>query len=234
MNTFGERLPIDLKNFNEKRTESVGSDVLTPLSKDGAIVKLSKKEYEKNLPLLKQKAIAERNREVTAHSMSSSKSREAFIPQLHLIVEGEQFNKARLARIQKFADGQPLKKLGFFGVMSLEKKHLITLRGLIFDSMKCYLKYGVNFDLFGSDERDAFKKSRILNIRRMIFPLRNSSNLVLTKDEIKFVDPDTLGYPDQKKSLTAKSFQLLLFASSFINYLMLSVKISLSKNNLGK
>jgi len=158
--------------------------------------------------------------------MASPVSRAMMPIQQRMVVEGQERGFSRQMRLQEHVEGKQLKELGFSGLMQLDKQTLINLRSLIVDSIKCYLKHGLNFDLFGSDERDAIKKTRTLNIRRMIFPLRNSSNIIITDAGPQFIDPETLGYPNSKQTLRAKAFQLLIFASSVTNYFILTAKIN--------
>lgn len=111
----------------------------------------------------------------------------------------------------------------------LDQEFVRVFPSLILDSMKCYLKHRVNFDLFGSDARDDIKNNRGLNIKRIIFPLRNSTNIILSEEGIKFIDADTIGRPGEKFKMTARMFQNLLFLSSAVNYLILSAKLLISK-----
>lgn len=227
----GENFPFNLESFKEEPVKTVGSQVLMPEANNsaGVVVKVSKKEYPKTDENLIGKIAEERKKMELVHSIASEESRKTMPPQQHMIMEGENPDNVRSARIQQYFEGKPLNKIGFYGLMNLEQKHLIALRSLVADSIKCYLKHGVNFDLFGSDERDAIKNSRALNIKRIIFPLRNSSNILLTEDGIKFIDADTIGAPGDKLKLTAKLFQALLFVSSVVNYLILSTKIVSNK-----
>lgn len=163
-----------------------------------------------------------RQRERVAIEEATTITKKAIVSQAYVLAEGDTPGTARIVRTQEYVEGIPLKNLGFREIINLSIKQIDTLRAIIADSMKCYLKHGVNYDLIGSDERDARKKSRILNLKRLIFPLRNSNNLFATKDEIKLVDPNVYGNLTKKDSLKTAIIQGLLFLSSAADYLTLT------------
>lgn len=215
-------LPIAPEKYN-KTLESVGTKVKLPVDTRDPVVKVAKENYPAT-PV--DDALEEvkkfRRLEQLALEVASPRTRDAIVGQHYILAEGEQPGMARAVRIQQYQEGVPLKKIGFRGILSLGRDNTDTLKSIVADSMKCYLKYGANFDLSGSDERDAIKKDRILNLKRRIFPLRNSSNLMLTKQGIKLIDPNVLGSPFLTKTLKARVMQFLLFASSAADYLILS------------
>lgn len=228
-----ERLPFDLTSHQQKTIDSIGTKVYLPDSKKGQVIKVSRiSSPYTNLATALERVKEYRQREIVATEEAGFITKNAIVPQAYVLAEGETPGTSRIVRTQEYIEGQPLKCLGFGGVMNLSVKQIDTLRAIIADSMKCYLKHGINYDLIGSDERDAIKKSRILNIKRIIFPLRNSNNLFATKDEIKLVDPNIYGKLAKKDTLKAIIIQGLLFLSSAADYFILTGrKLTLKKSS---
>jgi len=217
-----ERLPFDLTSHS-KTKESIGTNVYLPDSKEGQVIKVSRINFDCSSLVAALERVKEyRQREIVATEEAGIVTKKAIVPQAYVLAEGDTPGTARIVRTQEYVEGIPLKNLGFREIMNLSIKQIDTLRAIIADSMKCYLKHGVNYDLIGSDERDARKKSRILNLKRLIFPLRNSNNLFATKDEIKLVDPNVYGNLAKKDSLKTAIIQGLLFLSSAADYLTLT------------
>lgn len=219
----GGELPIAPEKYSQT-TESVGTVVKLPIAKENPVVKVSRANYpatssEQALNQIKKVRYQER----VALEMASEKTKAAIVPQEYVLAEGQNKGEAKTLRVQKFIDGTPFKKIGFWKIMNLDHENLLTLKSILRDSMRCYLKYGTNFDLSGSDERDAIKVSRTLNRKRQIFPLSNSSNLFLTKDGIKLIDPNVLGNPGEKNSMKWKLIQFMLFSSTIADYGLLSL-----------
>lgn len=222
MNT--ERLPFDL-TFHQNIKESIGTKVFLPDSKNGQVIKVSRTSIDyTNLAAALKRVQEYRQREILAIKEAGIVTKKAIVPQAYVLAEGDTPSTTRIIRTQEYVEGVPLKYLGFGGIMNLSSIQVDTLRAIIADSMKCYLKHGVNYDLIGSDERDAIKKSRILNLKRLIFPLRNSNNLFASNDEIKLVDPNVYGNLAKKDTLKAAIIQGLLFLSSAADYLILTAR----------
>lgn len=214
-------LPFNTETYS-KSVESVGTNVLLSDSKEPAI-KVAKHETPyTSIDHLVERAEQMRYQEEVAMEIASERTKEAIVPQDYVIAEGSEEGKGTVVRTQPHVDGTPLKKLGFDNIMNLPDEDITTLKSVLLDSMKCYIKHGTNYDLSGSDERDAREKSRSLNLKRLIFPLRNSSNLYSTPNGIKLIDPNVLGQPDSNQSLKGKILQSLLFTSSAADYALLS------------
>lgn len=225
------KLPFDLSEHT-RRAETVGTNVYLPDNQSDHhkdyVVKIGRdnQPYFTNPIKLLRKVVAERRKERAAVNSASKRSTALMEPQHYVVVEGSEPGQTRVARVQKYQEGTPLIKLGFSQIMDLESENLIQLRSLVKDSIMSYLKIGINFDLFGSDERDAYKKSKMLNIKRCIFPLRNSNNIFLTQDGIKFIDPSVLSDPEAKQRIRSRAIQFLFFLSSVFDYLLLSARIA--------
>lgn len=215
-------LPFDPSSFRTG-TETVGTVVHFPREDNDQVIKVSKRqEVTTSLIDAIQRVKDLREREEVALKSASEITKAAIVPQEYVLASGDDIGTNRIVRTQKYVEGPSFKKIGFAGIMSMDDEHKAALKSILKDSMKCFIEHGTNYDLFGSDERDANGKSRVLNIKRLIFPLRNSSNLIYTKDGIKLVDPNVLSTPD-KPTIKSLALQSILFASSAFNYLMLDV-----------
>ena len=220
----GGELPIDLNAFS-KTTESAGTKVYLPDNDSGGkVFKVGKAEYSARSGKNALEEVKEfRHAENVALATASRRTKEAIVPQQYVLVEGSTRGYARTARVPNYIEGVPLGKLGFAGIMNLDHENIVTLRSILKDSIKCYLTYGTNYDLSGSDEQDAVKKSRLLNLKRLVFPLRHSVNLRLTENGVKLIDPNVLGKPSSKQSLKQQILQGLNFVSSVVDYVLLGV-----------
>lgn len=222
-----ESLPFNVKDFN-KTVESAGTVVHLPAIPEIAVVKVDKYPTKSNPDESKRLEQALNNvkeyraRETIAINMARGLTKTAIVPQEYVLADAGNGN-TKTIRVQEFIDGEPLKKLGFMGVMNLDEKDTKTLKSILIDSMRCYLKYGLNFDLVGSDERDAFK-SKTLYLKRLIFPLRNSSNLLKSESGIRLIDPNVYGNPRGNQNLKESTQQFLLFLSSAADYVLLSMR----------
>jgi len=226
------KLPFDLSGHNRK-AETIGTTVYLPDAQGSDpnkdyVVKIGKdsQPYFTNPIELLRQVMAERRKERAAVRVASEQTAAAMEPQHYVLVEGSEPGQTRVARVQKYQEGTPLIKLGFSQIMDLEPEKLKQLRSLVKDSIISYIKTGRNFDLFGSDERDAYKKSKMLNIKRCIFPLRNSNNIFSTQDGIKFIDPSVLSDPEAKQRMQSRAIQFLFFLSSVFDYLLLSARVA--------
>ena len=225
-----DQLPFNSSQY-PSQTESVGTTVYLPKNKESQVVKVSKRDMITASLIDALREVKElKEREEVAMKVASTKTIEAIIPQEYVLAHGSIPNSTKSVRTQKFIEGTPLKELGFSKIIRLDEHNIKTLKSILKDSMICYIKHGTNYDIFGSDERDVTTKSRKLNIKRLIFPLRNSSNLLLTQNGIKLIDPNVLGSPNKR---TPKSFalQTLLFVSSGVNYALLSLGERLQKSS---
>lgn len=216
--------PFDLSQHN-KQAESVGTKVKLPDNGEGHVVKFDKVERNSTpIHKLVEDTLKMKRREEVAQAVASKRTKEAIVPQDYVISQGNTPETARIVRTQEYIEGKPLKKLGFAGIINLPDQEIETLKSVLVDSMKCFLQHGTNYDLFGSDISDKQQNERILNIKRLIFPLRNSSNLMITSKGVKLIDPNVLGNPDGKKSIQSMLLQSLLFTSSAADYSILSAR----------
>jgi hypothetical protein len=217
-------LPFTLDGHNNT-VESVGSTVHLPDQKQGVVVKVSKADfpYETTKDAL---VMAQKYRELEEIAIATARetTQKAILPQTYVVAEGVTPGTARVVRVQKYVEGCPLRQLGFYGIMALGPQDIVSLKSLLADSMRCYLKNGVNYDLVGSDEDHIHKESKLFYLKRLVFPLRNSNNLMKTDDGIKLVDPNVYGGFLKKDHLKFRVQQGLLFASSLANHMILSAK----------
>ena len=204
------KLPIDLKYYPQL-VRSVNTDVYIPSNSSEPVVKVTREEVRVGLADGVRQVFTSveqiKRQEEAAFELIPEASRSALVAQDYFVGQGEEPNTAHVVRIQKKIDGLPLSKLSYQEIMSLPLKDLATLRELLKASIKCYLKYGIHYDLSGSDNRDAYKKSSWSNFIRLLFPFRTSNNLMVTDKGIKLIDPNIFGHPDEKSRPLKKQFQ---------------------------
>ncbi|MFA5828735.1 MAG: hypothetical protein WC841_05260 [Candidatus Shapirobacteria bacterium] len=217
-------LPFDL-NHHHNTTESKSTNVYLPDSGQGVVVKVAKDNFWDHTPHQAwNEAKKLRTLEELTLRTAGEQARQSIVAQSYLVVGGTAPGTSRIARIQQFVEGTPLNKLGLKGILSLPPADITQLRCILFDSMKCYLRYGVNYDLIGRDESVPDKMSLLFIVDRAVFSLRHSNNLFKTQEGIKLIDPNTPGTEKGEKSLTNKALQGILFVSAATNYLLLSVR----------
>ncbi len=215
-------LPFDLSG-HPRQTESVGTNVFLPAQKEKPVVKIGKQKVPaKPVQEALNKTLEFRRLEEIAREIASPHSQKAIVPQEYVLAQGTEPESSHIVRTQKFVKGVPLKNLGFQGILSLDQNNLDTLRSLCLDSLRCFIKTGVFYDLIGSDAEDSKSRTLSQRAKRIIFPLRNSYNLFLAPEGIKLVDPNVFRLFPNRSPLRRLLVQAAMGVSLLSNYFLLT------------
>lgn len=222
------RLPFNPNNYGST-VESRGTIVFLPTLDSGLseVVKIPRdsQRYD-DLDVALGFVVTQRNAEMLLRETAGPVTKQAVVPQTYVLADGVEPNSCRVVRVQEYVDGRPLKHVGFGGIMRMDLSDLGTLKTILKDSIRCYLKHGVNYDLVGSGSQGILESNIWLNIKKLTFPLRSSSNLFMTDTGIKLVDPSVCENKGDMRSVVGQG---LLFVSSVFDYLLLATVISMKK-----